>query len=224
MSECFVAPLSDVPGMDLSYRPRSYFWPLGLDNHLLARVKGAERRAALQQLIGAGRLDDIPGFLARSSLTESERQAIGQLHPAFMGGEYLPDLAEHEVEVARITIASTTQDVTSVLARRGKRRIYYRVVDEYGGETLSGKSTRTSTRPLTRGALEKFFNGAWSIFDVLEANFSDAGYNLEQMLRFVVGIDSQFYPQLGRLYRRRIQAWAIQQARSVEADEAALRG
>ncbi len=224
MSESFVAPLSDVPGMDLSYRPRSYFWPLGLDSHLLARVKGAERRAALQQLISAGRLDEIPGFLARSSLTESERQAIGQLHPAFMGGEYLPNLAEQEVEVARITIASTTQDVTSVFARRGKRRIYYRVVDEYGGETLSGKSTRTSTCPLTLGALERFFTGAWSIFDVLEANFSDAGYNLEQMLRFVVGIDSQFYPQLGRLYRRRIQAWAIQKARSVEAEEAASRG
>jgi hypothetical protein len=98
------------------------------------------------------------------------------------------------------------------------------VVDEYGGETLSGKSVRTSMRPLTLGAFERFFNGAWSIFDVLEANFSDAGYNLDQMLRFVVGIDSQFYPQLGRLYRRRIQAWAIQQERSVEADEAALRG
>jgi hypothetical protein len=44
------------------------------------------------------------------------------------------------------------------------------------------------------------------------------------MLRFVVGIDSQFYPQLGRLYRRQIQAWAIQQALSVQAEEAALRG
>jgi hypothetical protein len=53
-----------------------------------------------------------------------------------MGGEYLPDLKQDEVEIARITIASTTQDVTSVFARRGKHRIYYRVVDEYGGETL----------------------------------------------------------------------------------------
>jgi hypothetical protein len=29
------------------------------------------------------------------------------------------------------------------------------------------------------------------------------------MQRFVVGIDSQFYPQLGVLYRKRIQAWAL---------------
>ena len=53
---------------------------------------------------------------------------------------------------------------------------------------------------------------------------SDAGYNLEQMLRFVVGIDSQFYPQLSGLYRRRIQAWSVQLALSVEAEEAELRG
>jgi hypothetical protein len=84
-----------------------------------------------------------------------------------MGGEYLPDLTSTEVAIARITIASVTQDVTSVYARRGKNRIHYRVVDEYEGETLSGKDTRTSTRPLTLGQLEEFFNTAWSIFAVL---------------------------------------------------------
>jgi hypothetical protein len=205
MSESVATPLPEVSGIDLSFRPRSYFWPLGLETHLLARVKGAERRAALQQLIDAGRLKEIPDLLAQSSLGESERQAIGQLHPAFMGGEYLPDLAQHEVEIARITIASTTQDVTSVFARRGKRRIYYQVVDEYNGETLCGKATRTSTRPLTLGELEALFTGAWSIFDVLDMNFGDGGYDLQEMLDFVIGIDSQLYPQLGQLYCQRIQ-------------------
>lgn len=199
--------IPEVPGIDLSFRPRSYFWPLGLETHLLARIKGAERKAALHGLIDSGALDKIPDFLVRSGLSESERRAIGRVHPAFMGGEYLPDLKQDEVEVARITIASTTQDVTSVFARRGKHRIYYRVVDEYGGETLSGRSNRTSTRPLTLGELEAFFKGAWSIFEVLAMNFDRAECNLEKMQRFVVGIDSQFYPQIGLLYRRRIQAW-----------------
>jgi hypothetical protein len=54
----------------------------------------------------------------------------------------------------------TTQDVTSVYARRGKNHIRYRVVDEYDGDTLSGRNTRTSRRPLTQGELEPFFNGA----------------------------------------------------------------
>ena len=131
----------EVPGIDLEFRPRSYFWPLSLETQLLARIKGAERKAALKGLIEARRLDEISDFLSKSALSDGERQAMGRIHPAFMGGEYLPDLPQNEVAIARITIASTTQDVTSVYARRGKRRIYYRVVDEYEGETLDYEAT-----------------------------------------------------------------------------------
>ena len=134
-----------------------------------------------------------------------------------MGGEYLPDLSQNEVMIASITIASTTQDVTSVYARRGKKRIYYRVVDEYGGETLSGRNTRTSTQPLTLGQLEKFFNGAWSIFDVLEMNFED--YDLARMLGFVVSIESSFYPEIAALYGVRIKAWATARRAELDLDE-----
>ena len=140
--------------IDLEFRPRSYFWPLGLETHLLARIKGAERKAALKRLIDAGRLDEIPELLVQSALGEADRRALGRLHPAFMGGEYLADLKHDEVMIARITIASTTQDVTCVYARRGKNRIHYRVVDEYGGDTLSDRNARTSIRALTLGQLE----------------------------------------------------------------------
>lgn len=207
MNDAVLDPAA-VSGFDLSFRPSSYFWPLRLATHLLARIKGAERRAALQQLVGAGRVDEIPEFLARSALTESERQAIGRLHPAFMGGEYLPDFADNEVEVARITIASTTQDVTSVFARRGKARIRYRVVDEYGGDTLSGKAARTSTRPLTLGELTDFFIGAWPLLDVLDMNFGREIGALGRMQAFIIGADSEFYPQFGALIRARVSAWA----------------
>ena len=202
---------SELPGIDLGFRPNSYFWPLGLETHLLARIKGAERKAALKILIDSGRLDEVPDFLARSALSEADRKALGRIHPAFMGGEYLPHLTRAEVMIARITIASTTQDVTCVYARRGKGRIHYRVVDEYAGESLSGRNTRTSTLPLTLGQLETFFNGAWSIFDVLGFNFGKDGYDLDRMLRFIVSVDSEFYPQLGRLYHKRISNWAAGQ-------------
>src|SRR3989442_15456290 len=92
----------EVPGIDLEFRPRSYFWPLGLETHLLARIKGAERKAELQRLIDAGRMDEIPNFLVQSALGGAERQALGRIHPALMGGEYLPDLLENEVVIARI--------------------------------------------------------------------------------------------------------------------------
>jgi len=207
----------ELPNIDLYFRPASYFWPLGLETHLLARIKGAERKAALKQLIDARRLDQIPDFLVRSALSEADRKSIGRIHPTFMGGEYLPDLSQNEVMIASITIASTTHDVTSVYARRGKQRIYYRIVDEYGSETLSGRSTRTSTQPLTLGQLEKFFNGAWSIFDVLEMNFED--FDLPRMLGFVVSIESPFYPEIGALYGVRIKAWATARRAELGLDQ-----
>ena len=207
-----------VPGIDLSFRPQTYFWPLGLETHLLARIKGVERKAALQRLIDAGRLDEIPDLLARSALTEDERKGRGRIHPAFMGGEYLPDLMENEVEIARITIASTLSDVISVLARRGEGRIYYRVVDEYDGETLSGKTTRTSTRPLMLGELEAFFNGAWSVFECLERNFSDFGYDPDEIRHFSKAT-SAFYPQIGWLYQQRVEDWTVQRRRELGLDE-----
>ena len=197
-----------LSGIDLKFRPATYFWPLALERHLLSRIKGAHRRAALRTLIATGCVDGYPDFLAQSSLGDEERQILGQMHPAYMGGEYLPEMKDTEVEIARITIASVTQDVTSVFARRAKHRIHYRVVDEYGGDTLCGKARRTSTQPLTLGELEAFFNGAWSIFAVLTMNFSEQGCDREQMQRFVVGVESQFYPQIGKLYRLRIDAWA----------------
>jgi len=154
-----------------------------------------------------GCVGHIPDFFAQSSLDDEERQALGRIHPAFMGGEYLPEMLDTEVEIARITIASVTQDVTSVFARRAKHRICYRVVDEYEGGTLCSRAARTSVRPLTLGDLEAFFNGAWSIFDVLAMNFHDRGYDREAMRDFVVGVESEFYPQISRLYELRIEGW-----------------
>lgn len=54
-----------------------------------------------------------------------------------MGGEYLPTVSTSEVEFARIRINSTTGDVTSVYTSLLGRRMAYRVVDEYQGDTLS---------------------------------------------------------------------------------------
>lgn len=188
--------------IDLEYRPSSYFWPHGLEKHLLARIKGAARKAALKALIDAGQIDEVPEFLAKSSLTEEERQAIGRIHPAFMGGEYLPDLDETEIEIARISINSTTGDVTSMYARRGKGCIHYRVVDEYGGETLTGDTERTSEKPLALGELHRFFMAAWPFTDVLEMNHEG---DVTGMLGFFRG-NSAFYDQFDALLRKNVNS------------------
>jgi hypothetical protein len=185
--------------LELSWRPVSYFWPAGLDKQLLAQIKGAERRAALQHLIDEGRLDEIPDFLVAAGLSEEERTAIGKIHPRFMGGEYLPDQDEGEIEIARIEIDSTTCDVTSVYAHLDNSRIHYRVVDEYGGETLTETTERESTEPLTLGELGEFFLGAWPLLEVL----SSFGTDTKGMLAFFKGV-SQFYSGFDLLLRQRV--------------------
>jgi hypothetical protein len=57
----------------------------------------------------------------------------------------------------------------------GKDRIRYRVVDEYNGDTLSEKRTRSSKRPLSLGELIDFFLEAWPLREVLEGNELDRG-------------------------------------------------
>ena len=124
-----------------------------------------------------------------------------------MGGEYLPDRASQEVEIARITIASTTQDVTCVYARQVGGRIHYRVVDEYDGDTLSGQDTRTSNKPLTLMALVDFFLGSWDLLFCLDCNFSEYGYPRDEVHGFIVDASSSFYPEFGDLVTARVDAW-----------------
>jgi hypothetical protein len=119
-----------------------------------------------------------------------------------MGGEYIPDRDDDEIEIARIEIRSTTSDVTSVYAQQVGTTIHYRVVDEYGGETLSGAAERESIASLTLGELEEFFTTAWPLIEVLESNF-DA--DLESMLAFLKA-DSTLYPDLDALLRQRVIA------------------
>jgi hypothetical protein len=202
--------------IDLAFRPKTYFWPLGLETQLLTHVKGAARRAALQRLIDEDRFDEIPNLLAKAKLSEAERTAIGRMHPRYMGGEYLPDQEAGEVEIARIEIASTTGDVTSVYARRDGNQIHYRVVDEYEGDTLEGETERNSSEPLTLGELTEFFLGAWNLLEVLELNeFAD----LDAALAFFRG-RSEFYPDFDRLLRERVTAaWPEPEAEKDLEDE-----
>jgi hypothetical protein len=111
---------ADTPVIDLGYRPQSYFWPITHDTHVIAAIKGERRRNAFD----ADRVTPLDAFYATPTLPDEDRRALGRLHPSFMGGEYLPDRRDTEVEIARISIDSTTSDVTSVYAKAGKDRIY----------------------------------------------------------------------------------------------------
>ena len=171
--------------IDLDYRPESYFGPVRLEDHIPARIKGAMRRAWVRKAIESGTDPGSLGDIAESALSTHDRITQGRIHPALMGGEYLPDLESQEIEIARIHLNSTTGDVADLRARRDGDRIQYRVVDEYDGETLS-----------------EFFLAAWGLREVLEMN----ELSLRGALKFV-NPSSEIYPLFASLVELRIHEW-----------------
>ena len=188
--------------LDLGYRPSSYFWPITHETHVIAAIKGEHRRNAIRAAFDADRVTPLDEYYAAPTLQEEDRRALGRLHPSFMGGEYLPNREDTEIEIARINISSTLSDVTSVYAKAGKNRIYYRVVDEYNGDTLSAKRTRTSKQPLTLAELVEFFLGAWPLNEVLEMNELD-----REGAQDFTHPSSEFYPEFGKAIRVKINEW-----------------
>lgn len=201
--------------IDLACRPSTYFWARRSGIALTSDIKGAERRKAYQRALASGDADRLDPAVYAHTLSADDRTAIGRIHPAMMGGEYLPTAQRAEVEIARITIASTTQDVTSVYARPVGQRIGYRVVDEYGGDTLADPKTRTSVKPLTLKQLVAFFLGSWDLLGVLDMNFSDSGYDPESVKAFVIDADSSFYADFGSVIDARINTWLDQVRRGI---------
>jgi hypothetical protein len=119
-----------------------------------------------------------------------------------MGGNYLPDMDEGEVEVARIEIASTTHDVTCLFAKMENGKIKFRVVDEYGGDTLNSPTEVTTDEPMNLKEMTEFFLSAWSLIEVLEMNFDG---QLDPALAFFKAT-SRFYPEFHELCRERVVA------------------
>lgn len=186
--------------IDLDYRPDTYFRPQKLERYLLSKVKGAVLRKNLQALFDAGRHAEVRNLLTTERLSAADRKALESFHPMFMGGNYLPDTEDGEVEIARISIKSTTYDVTCVYARPDGGAIHYRVVDEYGGETLQGTTETRTDKPMTLGEFADFFLGAWPLIDVLEMNFEG---DLDRSLDFFTA-ESEFYPEFDSLCRQRV--------------------
>jgi len=133
--------------IDLNYRPDTYFRPQKLERYLLSKVKGAVLRKNLQALFDAGRHAEVRSLLTDEGISLADRKALESFHPMFMGGNYLPDTEDGEVEIARISIQSTTYDVTCVYARPVDGVIHYRVVDEYGARRSKGKRKHAPTGP-----------------------------------------------------------------------------
>ena len=202
--------------INIDHKPKSYFGPRRPEEYLISQVKGAVVRERLETLFNEGRFDEVTALLGEHGLSTTDLKALGAVHPMFMGGNYLPDMGEEEVEIARVEIASTTFDVTSLYAKPDNGVIRYRVVDEYEGDTLSGPSEMTSEEPLTLGEMTDFFLNAWPLIDVLQMNFDD---DIESALVFFQA-KSSFYSDFDCLCRKRVmEAFPVQPEDEEEAEE-----
>ena len=127
--------------IDLKFRPTSYADFDGPVSLTLNGIKGQMRREMTRDMLTAegeeravydallGPIDDeVLSARASAEFTQNLNHSFG---PSWMGGEYLPDLAGREVEIARIVLASVTMDVFSVRARLRSGRYHYSIKDEY---------------------------------------------------------------------------------------------
>lgn len=188
--------------IDLQFRPASYFGQMTGNDFVLTNIHGTQRRAAVNEALSSNQLGTVPEEILHSALSPELRSTLGSIHPAFLGGEFLPEQLEGEIEIARVTLDSVTSDVTSVYAKYSEGLYLYCVVDEYEGETLSGPDKMTSQQPLTLGELITFLDTASPLMEILEMNYEG---NLKKMLGFFVA-ESAFYPDLDRLYRKQIRS------------------
>lgn len=198
------------------YRPRSYFEPLDGATAILRNIKGERRRKAALRLLESGRYGEIPDLLLETELSETDRSMLEQLHPTWMGGEYLPPYLPNEVEIARVALQTTTCDVYAVRARPAKGgRIRYRVVDEYETEFfLSGDE---SDEPLTLRELINLIDSAEDnangfgfyrglVFAIADCAVYEGGEDPSEYANFAE-VSSVFYPQLGAYYEREAERW-----------------
>jgi hypothetical protein len=213
--------------VDYDFRPESFWVVADPLVAILRNVKGRNRREMIKDYYAAGKLDELCSDLLNDSLDEDARRSLGQIHPTFMGGEYLPNYRRHEVEIARIELQSTTSDVISLRARGSGLRIKYRLVDEYQSEF--GLPQQTSQKPFSLRELIVFldfinpYDGDPNLhrfgFPLLynQANLG-ADPKLEDLesLRDFTRVSSDFYPDLALHYSKVIGDWYSVRKREIQ--------
>jgi hypothetical protein len=204
--------MKKYPEIDYSQRPKSYWESDDVLACLLQNVKGRERREMIRSYWEQGRLQDLDETFLCETLSAEDRDRLGKIHPAFMGGEYLPDYENGEVEIARLELRSVTADVISIRARREGKLLHYRVVDEYGAEfELQRQSSR---QPLTLAQLIRFIDGsshpdlsAGLALGYNEMNANGGVTGREELQDFTT-VCSELYPQLQEHYDHVFEEWA----------------
>jgi hypothetical protein len=187
----------DVKGVDLSFRPSSRLFPLTAEKLLLSRVKGTQRRESLTAAIEHDRLNDLNPFFTQTSLSAEDRRARAAIHPSFMGGEYLPDFEEGELEMARLSLRSVTADVISIRLRRTEDGFVYRIVDEYMDQDPNGLLDEPTTIVVDQPLTMKDFGAFVVQVSRMDHWCGPESHETEDEAQDFVVATSEFYPEFG---------------------------
>jgi len=140
-----------------------YFAPApSTEDAVLRRIKGNFRRQMISKSIFNEGLASIPELWCAHDIPEHFKATLtSSAGPRARGGEDLPDLAEGEVEVARLTLLDSVHgEVTSLRARRDPqdRSMLLSMVDEYETEFKLPKTEFSA--PLTAEEVFALFRHA----------------------------------------------------------------
>lgn len=200
-----ILDVEEVEGIDLDFTPKDYFRVHNLGERLPSDIKGQARRDLARSYAAKG--EDPPAWLLAPELPDAIRREWGAILPSFMGGEYLPPVDKQEVEIVRISLASTTGDTISLRARRQGKRIAYSIVDENPTEDGYELEPKTSVAPLSMRRLVNMLDCACirggAVLATVVWNLEDFVCNTDRMRGFVT-VESDFYPELGRYYAARL--------------------
>jgi hypothetical protein len=212
--------------IDFGFRPVSYWDPADPESAVVGNIKGQLRREMVRDFIqgkAAPELGELEDQYLDDEVDDQLRRSLGSHHPHFLGGEYLPSYLPGEVEIARVVLQSSTLDVNSLRARRRGGRIWYRMVDEYGGQW--SLCHQTSRRPLTFGQLVDLIrtadgpDGLAGDYPMVILDFNtNEGRDPEMMAGFI-SMESVFYPQLAQWWQDRVAEWLAGRKKAMTEDE-----
>ena len=173
------------------FSPESYFSPTALANYYSRKVRGSKLRDIIRPNRGEQVAPHASLLFSLFATFEKLQARFEALHPSHMGGNYLPQLGSGEVEVARLSLASSTTDTFAVYAVRSPRGVLLRMVDEYGGDTLAEPRELEVGGPLTLEEISEWMLSSIELVACCEHNCSDA----EEAMDFFRA-SSAFYPGL----------------------------
>ena len=197
---------------NMEYRPKSFWYPESLVTKILSQIKGQERKKAISSFIKDNkRIPDT--FLTDENLPPDIRDELSSIHPIFMGGEYLPDTEENEVEIARIIMQSATQDVISIRAKMFDDNINYSIIDENDNEFKP--AVLSSANPFSLAEIINFIDHS-SIVGADPPNIYGGGrkwaFDNEQDLSVwdFETVQSDFYTEIEPWYDLQNYIWLIE--------------